>query len=146
MTGIQKSAAKITSLMYRRRGHAPAHHYLHSKMWLIPLRTVLVLLPCSSCWCSWHGAHKKLLWCLSWGIYTLRGWVKAEMKFRGVLVNFHCCFLLYLACTIPSLTGKHDSDFSAAVTLVLSSMSLFHCWGGCIKAFSFRQALLDSCR
>lgn len=76
--GIQRSVGKITSLMYRRRVHAPAHQYLHSKMWLIPLRTVLVLLPCSSCWCSWHCAHQELLWCLSLGTCTLRGWVKAE--------------------------------------------------------------------
>lgn len=30
--GIQKSAAKITFLRYRRRVRAPAHQYLHRKM------------------------------------------------------------------------------------------------------------------
>lgn len=124
----------------------------HMQTWVFAWQEQLlprwsVLLHSAVTKCSWHCACKKLLWYLSWGTYTLWGWVKAtlEIKFRRVLVNFHYSLFTNLGMHNP-LTGENGTSFSAAVTLMLSSMSLFHCWMGRIKAFSARQPLLDSCK
>lgn len=77
--GSPKSSYKNYFLHVWEEGECKCAHmsiYIARSSYFLRKVTDCVLLPFSCCWCCWHCACKKLLWYLSWGTYTLWGWVK----------------------------------------------------------------------